>query len=215
MNATIIREGVVCTDCANVIANGTGNGPIREDGREHYEAHAADNMSAGDFVLTCCEPSDCDFDHDHQPHRDFSGEECMACGTTLAGDRCPAVEFASREQESFIRTATEHYLIAALWSECDEDGDPLDGTYGPDDLAPAARTESAADVADFVISNWTDLRTMSPEQAGHDFLLTRNRHGAGFWDRGLGEVGDRLTAACKPYGEASFYVGDDGLIYVA
>lgn len=39
------------------------------------------------------------------------------------------------------------------------------------------------------------------EQIGHDFMLTRNGHGAGFWDRGLGEVGDYLTANCRPYGE--------------
>jgi hypothetical protein len=30
------------------------------------------------------------------------------------------------------------------------------------------------------------------EQAGIDFWLTRNRHGAGYWDRGLGITGDKL-----------------------
>ena len=39
-------------------------------------------------------------------------------------------------------------------------------------------------------------------------------HGAGFWDRGLGEVGDKLTALCRPYGEA--YVSfDPELEYLA
>lgn len=33
------------------------------------------------------------------------------------------------------------------------------------------------------------------EHAGHDFALTANGHGAGFWDRGLDELGDQLTAA--------------------
>lgn len=28
---------------------------------------------------------------------------------------------------------------------------------------------------------------------GHDLLLTRDHHGAGFWDRGLGELGEYLT----------------------
>lgn len=37
---------------------------------------------------------------------------------------------------------------------------------------------------------------------GEDFALSRNRHGAGFWDRGYGDVGDRLTAAAHAYGEA-------------
>ena len=38
------------------------------------------------------------------------------------------------------------------------------------------------------------------ELAGHDFALTRNGSGTGFWDRGLGEMGDMLTEECKPYG---------------
>ena len=41
----------------------------------------------------------------------------------------------------------------------------------------------------------------SAELAGHDFALTRNEHGTGFWDSGLGDIGDMLTEECKPYGE--------------
>lgn len=40
--------------------------------------------------------------------------------------------------------------------------------------------------------------------AGHDFYLTREGHGAGFWDRGLGIVGDALTALSKPYGSSDY-----------
>jgi hypothetical protein len=53
----------------------------------------------------------------------------------------------------------------------------------------------------------------SDAQAGHDFWLTRNRHGAGFWDRGLGDAGRMLTEMAHPYGECALYVGDDALIY--
>lgn len=52
-----------------------------------------------------------------------------------------------------------------------------------------------------------------PVQAGHDFWLTRNGHGAGFWDRDLGSVGDALTAAAHVWGPIDLYVGDDNLIY--
>ena len=51
--------------------------------------------------------------------------------------------------------------------------------------------------------------------AGHDFALTRNGHGAGFWDRGLGETGDMLTDECKPYGEHNVILAvdeDDNII---
>ena len=32
-------------------------------------------------------------------------------------------------------------------------------------------------------------------------------------DRGLGELGERLTDAAHVYGEVCLYVGDDGLVY--
>ena len=33
--------------------------------------------------------------------------------------------------------------------------------------------------------------------AGHDYWLTRNGHGTGYWDRDLGEIGDQLTRASE------------------
>jgi hypothetical protein len=54
------------------------------------------------------------------------------------------------------------------------------------------------------------------EQAGHDFWLTRNGHGAGFWDReALKEdgLGDKLSEAARTCGESNLYTGDDGGIY--
>lgn len=45
-------------------------------------------------------------------------------------------------------------------------------------------------------------------------VLTRNGHGAGFWDRlHQSQLGDRLTAMCKPMGESHVYVGDDGQVW--
>jgi hypothetical protein len=49
---------------------------------------------------------------------------------------------------------------------------------------------------------------------GHDFWLTRNGHGAGFWDRQLGELGQQLTDASKAYSGLDLYLGDDSLVYV-
>lgn len=53
--------------------------------------------------------------------------------------------------------------------------------------------------------------------AGHDFWLTRNGHGCGFWDgdwEGAEYYGDILTAASKKFKELKPYVGDDGKIYL-
>lgn len=115
------------------------------------------------------------------------------------------------------------YVVAALWSTTDEStpegGEPMDANYGPDDLSESARRAVARDVRDFVVGclkgKPNAFHGMDASQIGHDFLLTRNGHGAGFWDRGLGARGEWLTQQCKPYGEASFYVGDDGKIYVS
>jgi hypothetical protein len=52
------------------------------------------------------------------------------------------------------------------------------------------------------------------DSAGHDFWLTRAGHGAGFWDRGFGLVGDALTDRAKEFKECSPYVGDDGKVYI-
>ena len=112
-------------------------------------------------------------------------------------------------------TVFKHYLICALWSSTDDDGEPLDAVYSIDDIAPQTLKQMEIEVNDFIEANEDMLieSGQSDEQIGHDFWLTRNGHGAGFWDRGLGAVGDDLSKASKPYGEVYLYVGDDGLIY--
>lgn len=47
--------------------------------------------------------------------------------------------------------------------------------------------------------------------AGRDFWYTRNGHGVGFWDRGLGEVGDKLSDIAREFGnvDAMFYESED------
>ena len=48
--------------------------------------------------------------------------------------------------------------------------------------------------------------------AGHDFFLTRNRHGSGFWDRDL-EHADELTDAAHVYGSFNLERFADGPVY--
>lgn len=72
----------------------------------------------------------------------------------------------------------------------------------------------SADVREFIRDNAADVEHLSPESVGHDFWLTRNRHGAGFWDGDYApEVGKRLTDAAHAYGSCDLYVGDDGWVY--
>lgn len=51
-------------------------------------------------------------------------------------------------------------------------------------------------------------------QAGRDLWFTRQGHGVGFWDRGLGMVGDDLSDAARSFGEVHVFINDDGLIGV-
>ena len=110
------------------------------------------------------------------------------------------------------------YVECALWSSTDESdesgGEPMDANYTIDDIAAESLEDMRKDCQDFIEGNAADLADMDSEQAGHDFWLTRNGHGAGFWDRGLGELGERLTKASEPYGDSHLYVGDDGKIHV-
>jgi hypothetical protein len=120
---------------------------------------------------------------------------------------------------------TVHYLIAALWSTTDnsteQGGEPLDSNYSLDDIAPETLRQAKEDCEAFQRDNAADLALVphtgrewsTDEQNGHDFWLTRNGHGAGFWDRGYGELGKRLTDAAHVWGSVDLYVGDDGKIY--
>lgn len=109
-------------------------------------------------------------------------------------------------------TVLEAYLRCALWSSVDDNGNSLLDGHDPDDFDDLFIASAAADLADFLLANFADLEGMDHEQIGHDFWLTRNRHGVGFWDHGLGERGERLTAAAHVYGSVDLYVTDDGKI---
>lgn len=112
---------------------------------------------------------------------------------------------------AFTAAALEGYRKTLVWQSRDEDDRPI-----PADIewSQAALDEAREDVTAFVESEWEDVNGMYEGQVGSDFCLTRNGHGTGFWDRGMGERGDRLTAAAKPYGTQDGYVGDDGLLYL-
>lgn len=114
-----------------------------------------------------------------------------------------------------LDTFTRSYMETALWSTNDESdesgGEPLDKNYSVNDLAPEAVEKMVKDCKAFQESHW-DLISHNLEGAGHDFWLTRNHHGAGFWD-GDWMHGQVLTEACRVYGEVYLYVGDDGHIY--
>lgn len=116
---------------------------------------------------------------------------------------------------------TRAYIECALWSSYTggDDSDTgvcghLDEKYDIQDLSEEAHQLMCADCFHFQREN-DELISANPSQAGHDFWLTRNHHGSGFWDDGWSkEVGKKLTEACESYKECDLYVGDNGQIYV-
>lgn len=108
---------------------------------------------------------------------------------------------------------TRMYIGTALWSEMDDEQEPLDKNYDVEDISEETLKKMIQDAAEFQRDNWNDIGE-DPGQAGHDFWLTRNHHGAGFWDGPYPkDVGKRLTKKAHEYGEYHLYVGDDGLIH--
>jgi hypothetical protein len=109
---------------------------------------------------------------------------------------------------------TEAYLEAVFFT-AEPDNEAEREAWERATLAPAARQQAAIECAAFLALIGEDADTLTPESLGHDFWLTRNRHGAGFWDRGLGELGERLTKAAQSFGESDLYLGDDGQLYLS
>lgn len=148
----------------------------------------------------------------------------------------PLADYASEIQDSIDGTidallwATSAYSVVAddgtITHDPESDQSFSDLNFDRDDITTESLESVSREVIDFIGGNWADClayadaRKFDPSKGsiwsylGHDLALTREGHGAGFWDRGLGELGDRLTEACKPYGGFEMYLGDDGRVYI-
>ena len=133
-----------------------------------------------------------------------------------------------------IESFTDGYAVATLWANtqgaCDcEDTDTCPGHQytgdhyaGLDGFTEDSQVKIREECAAFVLSNVADIlaygeaRRFDPRDgdvwahAGHDFALSRNGHGTGFWDRGLGDLGRRLNDAADAWGEVNPWEPEDG-----
>lgn len=141
----------------------------------------------------------------------------------------PRATFVEPTENTELDEFTTAYITCALClsnNNSDESGgEPLDKNHTIDDLPEDTIKRMREDCAKFQKDNAAMLteayssrksitRKYTESSAGHDFWLTRNGHGAGFWDRDLGDVGGKLTEASEAAGECDLYVGDDGKVYV-
>lgn len=125
--------------------------------------------------------------------------------------------------EDYIEKFATGALRAALWADAMPQSEGENAETGMDageangfdlsDMEPDSRSQFEEVCGDFCKANAEDLRKIEPGQAGYDFWLTSGGHGAGFWDRGLGAVGERLTEAAKVYTFDGVWV-EDGVVWI-
>lgn len=106
------------------------------------------------------------------------------------------------------------YLYTALSTTETEDGEPFIKLLnrGEAEWSGEAILEARDDCQKFQ-EKCGDLIKSDLPGAGTDFWLTRNGHGAGFWDGDWGDDGEVLTECAKSFGLSDVYVGDDNQFY--
>lgn len=126
----------------------------------------------------------------------------------------------SRYSDQFLRS----YLVAMLWTDL-PDGLVGRGVFDGSDacerwlkrITRKSREQSEADCRRFCLLSGP-LIDSDPKRAATDFWLTRNGHGAGFWDGdwshiepvapGFHDAGGQLTAIAKLFGQQETYVAN-------
>lgn len=147
------------------------------------------------------------------PADDACTPEVAEAAAFAAAWRAEALEAGFTSDE--LDNIRNDYEAALLWSSVGADGESLDANYGAEDIAGLTRYRGEAELNEFVVRNADDVRTFIEEghSPGYDLALTRNSHGAGFWDHGLGAAGERLTGAAHALGAVELLDGDDGRLH--
>lgn len=121
---------------------------------------------------------------------------------------------------------TRDYITAAFWTDAtvdmwgdglpeererqivDSNGDPLDDFAKLDAVSLQKMVDDCEEFMEGNTAELAEYEERTGYTGGCDFWLTRNGHGAGFWDRGVGALGAGLTIAAKAFGDQS--LGTDG-----
>lgn len=113
----------------------------------------------------------------------------------------------------------QSYLQTALWSSADDDDEPLDRDYGTEDFEADGRDSQRRQCEEFIRDNRLAIaavmvKGVTLSQVMHDLWLTRNGHGAGFFDGDYPEpYATLLTDSAEKLGEVDVYVGDNDVLY--
>lgn len=111
-----------------------------------------------------------------------------------------------------------HYIVSAMWSTLDISDlyEYMDERYDIEDMDEETLAGMKTELFEFIDKYYhlVDPTDVNPtmEHFVHDFWLTRNGHGSGYWD-GDYKNGEELSKAADEYGAVCLYVGDDNKIY--
>lgn len=119
----------------------------------------------------------------------------------------------TKNDEDFIKQMLQGYAECAEWADTPEDFDE-EGKYDGAGFCESAKKTVTEDCRSFYIENKELIMSSGMDGAyvGHNLWLTAGCHGSGFWDRGLGEVGDKLAAATNKVHGRILYIKDDGFL---
>jgi hypothetical protein len=146
---------------------------------------------------------------------DFQSDESIP--VTTEGDVVSYLGFDNMDSMfdlDSLDPMVRQYLETALWTE------EKDTDYGVSDFSSEAIKMATEDCNLFKSRAEESGIQIQPEDLGdfgHDFWLTRNGHGAGFWDKPekyekYGE--DTLTDISNQFGTSNVEVGNDGKLHL-
>lgn len=106
----------------------------------------------------------------------------------------------------------ESYFSCALELESDEEEFEDKTTY---DITDESRKQAKEQIEWFVNTAGSALNDIQDDSIGYDLWLTRNGHGAGFWDRGYDEdVTSILMFLCENLGESYIEIDNNDKVRI-
>lgn len=173
---------------------------ILKDGPEHEEY-----WDAWDNIVRDAEWIDPKTGHAWKLEQDG---DCWAVRYASEGDLPP---INLRKLDAFTRGYVDCMLGLTLGAADVELGENWRDDWDRSDIDVEDLRKMAENCRDFQDANREalDATGADDEQPGHDFCLSRNGHGTGFWDRGYPN-GNALHAAAEVYGDSALTECDSG-----
>lgn len=117
-----------------------------------------------------------------------------------------------------IDTESNAAISTLLWSECTEPGTRISNDLMHRIGKDVARFRADAEALGFdATKHRASTFNLSDgdewDHVAHDFILTRNHHGSGFWDGDwVAPWGDKLTVLAHSFGQLETYLDDDDIL---